>query len=206
MDPGPASGGIGHVAGDAIFGRRPCQFAHLGRIAGAPDGCPRQGWGRRQTGSVARAELAWDWTGLHELVALSSAADADELHRRLVLLPAADGNPADAFQPLCLLHQFHDDKREGATVTALLLVTDARWKHATGRLINAIATSGCVPDEDLDALAQVFLAAGPNCVLGGARRLVRRRICDRAPRRSLGRRGTPRGRPIAVRRGRPSGR
>ena len=105
--------------------------------------------------------MAWDWTPLHELVALSSAADAGELHRRLVLLPVADGNPADAFQPLCLLHQFHDDKPQGATVTALLLVTDARWKHATGRLINAVAASGCVPDGDLDVLAQVFLAAGP---------------------------------------------
>jgi hypothetical protein len=105
--------------------------------------------------------MAWDWTPLHELVALSSAADAEELHRRLVLLPAADGNPADAFQPLCLLHQFHDDKPEGATVTALLLVTDARWKHATGRLIKAVAATGCVPEDDLDVLAHVFLAAGP---------------------------------------------
>jgi len=105
--------------------------------------------------------MAWEWTPLHELVALSSAADAEDLHRRLVLLRAADGNPADAFQPLCLLHQFHDDKPEGATVTALLLVTDARWKHATGRLINAVAASGCVPDDDLDVLAHPHISEEP---------------------------------------------
>jgi hypothetical protein len=110
---------------------------------------------------VARIGFAPDWTPFDELVALSSAARADELHRRLVLLPAADANPADAFEPLCLLRQFHDGEPHGATTTALLLVTDARWKHATGRLINAIAASGCVPDEDLDVMAQAFLAAGP---------------------------------------------
>jgi hypothetical protein len=110
---------------------------------------------------VAGTGFAADWTPLHKLVALGSAPNVDELHRRLVLLPAADGNPADAFEPLRLLRKFHDDEQQGATTTAMLLVTDARWRHATGRLINAIASSGCVPDEDLEVLAQAFLAAGP---------------------------------------------
>ena len=45
----------------------------------------------------------------------------------------------------------------------MLLVTDRRWRTATGRLIGRIAESGLVPAEHLDLLAQTFLAAG-RCV------------------------------------------
>lgn len=50
---------------------------------------------------------------------------------------------------------------EGAVTTALLLLTDRRWRNATGRLVRQIEESGLVPDEHLDLLAQTFLAAGP---------------------------------------------
>jgi hypothetical protein len=43
----------------------------------------------------------------------------------------------------------------------LLLLTDGRWRNATGRLVRQIEESGLVPDDQLDLLAQTFLAAGP---------------------------------------------
>ncbi|MGH9114051.1 MAG: hypothetical protein ACRDZN_17380, partial [Acidimicrobiales bacterium] len=70
------------------------------------------------------------------------------------------GNKADAFEPWCLFHQVHTDEPDGAVATALLLLTDRRWCHATGRLVRRIEDSGLVPDDQLDLLAQTFLAAG----------------------------------------------
>ncbi len=43
--------------------------------------------------------------------------------------------------------------------TALLIVTDQRWRNATGRLIRQIDESGLISPDDLDILAQTFLAA-----------------------------------------------
>lgn len=102
-----------------------------------------------------------DWTPLDDLVALHTAGDVHELHRRLVLYPSAPTSKSDAFEPWCLFHQFHQDEPEGAVATAILLVTDRRWRNATGRLIRQIDESALVPPDDLDVLAQTFLAAGP---------------------------------------------
>jgi hypothetical protein len=101
-----------------------------------------------------------EWTPLDELAVLFGAESADELHRRLVVLPTVPGNTSDSFVPRCLFHQFHDGQPEGAATTAMLLVTDRRWRTATGRLFRRIVESGLVPVEDLDLLAQAFLAAG----------------------------------------------
>ncbi len=101
-----------------------------------------------------------DWSPLDDLVALHSAQDADELRRRLILFPAAPGNSADAFEPWCLLHAVHKDAPDGAAATALLLLTDRRWRNATGRLIRRIEKSDLIPADHLDMLAQTFLAAG----------------------------------------------
>jgi hypothetical protein len=100
-----------------------------------------------------------EWTPLHDLVALHTANDADELRRRLVLFPAASGKSADAFEPWCLLHAAHKHDPEGAAATALLLLTDRRWRDAAGRLIRRIEESELVAHEDLDLLARTFLAA-----------------------------------------------
>jgi hypothetical protein len=99
---------------------------------------------------------------LHQLVALSTAHTVEEFYRRLVLLPPAGNNPADAFQPLCLFRHFHQSEPEGAATTALLLVTDPRWRDATGRLVRSIAESGWVSQPEVDLLAETFLAAGPH--------------------------------------------
>lgn len=109
---------------------------------------------------MAQVDLQDDWSPLDDLVALHTAGDAGELHRRLLCFGDGRGNKADAFEPWCLLHQFHKDDPAGAVVTALLLLTDRRWRNATGRLVRRIEESGLVPDDQLDLLAQTFLAAG----------------------------------------------
>lgn len=108
---------------------------------------------------MARAEFEDDRTPLDDLVALHTADDAGELHRRLLCFAGGGGNEADAFEPWCLFHHVHAEEPEGAVVTALLLLTDGRWRNATGRLVRQIEESGLVPDDQLDLLAQTFLAA-----------------------------------------------
>lgn len=117
-------------------------------------------WGKNG-GVMAKSVAAQEWTPLDQLVALSSAATVEDFYRQLVLLPAAGNNPADTFEPFCLFHKFHETEPQGAVTTTLLLVTDRRWRDATGRLVRSIAESGCVPESELDLLAETFLAAGP---------------------------------------------
>ena len=101
------------------------------------------------------------WTALDEVLALHTASDVAEFQRRLVLYPGSFSKRSDAFEPWCLFRQFHKDNPEDALTTALLLVTDRRWRNATGRLIRQIDESGLISHNDLDILAQTFLAAGP---------------------------------------------
>lgn len=110
---------------------------------------------------MPEVDLDDGWSPLNDLVALHTAEDAGELHRRLLCFGDGGGNTSDAFEPWCLLHRFHADEPDGAVVTALLLLTDRRWRDATWRLVRRIEESGLVPDDQLDLLAQTFLAAGP---------------------------------------------
>lgn len=114
-----------------------------------------------QTGQVPHVDLDHDRSPLEDFVALHSANDAGDLHRRLLCFGDGGGNKADAFEPWCLFHKVHADEPDGAAATALLLLTDRRWRNATSRLVRRIEESGLVPDDHLDLLAQTFLAAGP---------------------------------------------
>lgn len=109
---------------------------------------------------MERVDFEDDWSPLDDLVLLHTADDAGELHRRLLCFGDGGGNKADAFEPWCLLHKFHKDDPEGAEVTALLLLTDRRWRNAISRLVRRIEESNLVPEDQLDLLAQTFLAAG----------------------------------------------
>ncbi len=109
---------------------------------------------------VVGGELLEPWSPLGELIGLMEAASLDDLYRRLVLWPRARRNSWDAFEPWCIFHRFHEHDQEGAATTAVLLVTDGRWASAAGRLMARIATSGLVPAEDLDLLAETFVSAG----------------------------------------------
>src|SRR3954447_3585911 len=106
------------------------------------------------------ADLHDGWSPLDDLVALHSAHDAGELRRRLLCYGHGPANKSDAFEPWCLFHGVHANEPDGAVVTALLLLTDRRWRNATSRLVRRIETSGLVPADHLDLLAQTFLAAG----------------------------------------------
>lgn len=110
---------------------------------------------------MPQVDLDDGWSPLDDLVALHNAEDAGELHRRLLCFGDGGGNKADASEPWCLLHRFHADEPDGAADTALLLLTDRRWRNATARLVQRIDESGLVPHDQLDLLAQTFLAAGP---------------------------------------------
>jgi hypothetical protein len=96
---------------------------------------------------------------LDEMFALGDAETIDEFHRRLVLFPPLNRNRADAFEPVSLFRHHHQSERRAAATSALLLVTDRRWRSATGRVMNAIAATDLIDEEDLDLLARSFLAA-----------------------------------------------
>ena len=116
-----------------------------------------------QTGpGMPQVDANNEWSPLDDLVALHLAEGAGELHRRLLCFGDWGGNKSDAFEPWCLFHRHHADVPDGAVVTALLLLTDRRWRNATSRLVRRIEGSGLVPDDQLDLLAQTFLAAGPH--------------------------------------------
>ena len=141
-----------------VVTRRPSR-----RAATWPSTSVRDGRGRVvQTGSgMPQVDVDDGWSALGEFVALHGAHDPVELHRRLLCFGAGGGNKADAFEPWCLFHGVHADQPDGAAVTALLLLTDRRWRNATSRLVRRIDESGLVPDDQLDLLAHTFLAAGP---------------------------------------------
>lgn len=96
--------------------------------------------------------------GLGELLDLWSANSADALHRVLVLHQPVRAN-ADAFEPFCLLQKHHKTDPEHSLTTALLLLTDRRWRNGSARLVRRIAESGILDAEQLDLLAHTFLAA-----------------------------------------------
>jgi hypothetical protein len=94
-----------------------------------------------------------------EFFDLWTAATTDDLRRILVLYPPMR-RTADAFEPFVLLSKHHEIDPAGSAVTAMLMVTDIRWRDGTGRLIRQIEQSGMVDDGALDLLAEAFLAAG----------------------------------------------
>lgn len=91
--------------------------------------------------------------------ALWFAGSADELHRMLVTgLPGH--SIANHFEPSMLLAHHHETEPETTLTTALLLLTDIRWKGGVGRLAGWLTGSGVLDDEQLDLLARTFLRAG----------------------------------------------
>jgi hypothetical protein len=96
--------------------------------------------------------------GLEELLELWSAPNADALHRALVLRPPVRGS-ADAFEPFALLQQHHQSEPDSSLTTALLLLTDRRWRNGVARLVRRIADSSILDGEQLDLLARTFIAA-----------------------------------------------
>ncbi len=93
-----------------------------------------------------------------EFLDLWTAPTADALHQVLVLHPPVR-TMADAFEPFMLLKQHHEREPATSLTTAVLLLTDRRWHGGSSRLVAQIAESGILDDEQLDLLAEVFVAA-----------------------------------------------
>jgi hypothetical protein len=66
---------------------------------------------------------------------------------------------ADAFEPYFLLSKHHEAEPEQTLATAVLLLTDARWRKGASHLVRRIADGGLLDEEQLDLLARTFLAA-----------------------------------------------
>lgn len=60
-------------------------------------------------------------------------------------------------EPFLLFGRFHRDDPSDATITALLVCTDTRWRNGATRLIRQLADSGMLDDTALDDLAGSFL-------------------------------------------------
>jgi hypothetical protein len=104
--------------------------------------------------------------GLGELLSLWSAENAGDLHRVLVLHPHVRES-ADAFESMALLNKHHATEPETSAETAVLLLTDPRWRGGVRHLVDRIADSGLLTDDQLDLLAMTFLAAD-RCVYWAA--------------------------------------
>jgi hypothetical protein len=118
--------------------------------------------------------------GLGELMSLWLAESADALHRVLVLHPHVRQN-ADAFEPMALLEKHHATEPGTSVATAILLLTDRRWRGAVAQLVRRIADSRVLSGEQLDALAATFLGGRPLRVLARVGGVVPRRVGGRCP-------------------------
>jgi hypothetical protein len=96
--------------------------------------------------------------GLPEVFQLWSATTADELQRILVLHQPIRAT-ADAHEPLALLEKHHETEPATSFVTALLLLTDRRWRKGVSQFVRRIADSGILDAEQLELLARTFLVA-----------------------------------------------
>ena len=97
--------------------------------------------------------------GAWEVAQLWTAPNADALHEVLALYPPVRRS-ADTFEPFALLSKHHKTEPATSIVTATLLLTDQRWRDGAGQLVRRIAESGILSEDELDLLAQTFLAAG----------------------------------------------
>jgi hypothetical protein len=62
-------------------------------------------------------------------------------------------------EPLWLLRRIAETEPDEVFTTAFLLLTDHRWRKGVSQLVRRIDESGCVDAEDLDELAEAFVAA-----------------------------------------------
>lgn len=89
---------------------------------------------------------------------LLSAGNADALHQLLVLHQPIR-READATVPMYLLGKHHETEPSTSVVTAMLLLTDRRWRDGSGRLVRRIEQSGFVAPDELDLLGHAYVAA-----------------------------------------------
>lgn len=93
-----------------------------------------------------------------EFFNLWTADTANDLHRVLALYQPIRSS-SDWTEPYQLLAQHNKSEPHTSTVTATLLLTDARWRKGVGQLVRHIADSGMIDVADLDMLAITFVTA-----------------------------------------------
>ena len=95
---------------------------------------------------------------LDDLLALMDATTPEDLHYVLVLGPIG-AYEREVSMPLSYFRNAHAQEPARAVETAMLLVTDPRWRVTAGPLIEAIEATGTVPPDGLDLLAESFVRA-----------------------------------------------
>ncbi|MGQ0826009.1 MAG: hypothetical protein ACT4OX_13445 [Actinomycetota bacterium] len=93
-----------------------------------------------------------------EVAALWAAPTSADLHRVLVLRPPIRRS-SDAHEPFALLAKYHETEPAASAVTAMLLLTDRRWRDAVGHLVRSIARSDVLDEDQLGVLARSFVTA-----------------------------------------------
>lgn len=93
-----------------------------------------------------------------EFFNLWTAETADDLHRVLALYQPIRSS-SDWFEPYQLLTKHNKSEPHTSTVTAMLLLTDSRWRKGVSRLVRRIADSGMIDGADLDMIAMTFVTA-----------------------------------------------
>lgn len=114
---------------------------------------------------VPRPELVVDddgtfdpMTGLQDLGALWLNESTGGLYRALLCGP---GRPpgSDHLEAVSLFRRHHAEESEGAELTALLLVTERRWRGAAARVMREIEALAILDEDALDHLAELFVWA-----------------------------------------------
>lgn len=95
--------------------------------------------------------------GLEEPGGLQAVRTPPDLWTELLMHGAGRGTSlriADS-----VFRRLHGDGQDGALTSALLLLTDWRWRRWTGDLLTRIIASGILSDDDLDELADTLLGS-----------------------------------------------
>lgn len=92
---------------------------------------------------------------VEDLVAIASAATAEDLWRHLLAYPTLRAERED-FEAIVVFRRLHKEDTRDAARTAALLCTDHRWRNAAMRLIVHIDATELLATSELDDLAGAF--------------------------------------------------
>jgi hypothetical protein len=130
--------------------------------------------GRWHAGPVVGRSSAITPSWWQTFEALHSAVTVDELW---AVLLAWHGIRSSTMweEPFAVFMRFHRNDPTDAVVTAALLLTDHRWRTASHHLVQQIGDAGVLTEDDLEALADAFLAQRFDIEVVHARRRATRR-------------------------------
>lgn len=74
-----------------------------------------------------------------------------------LLIPQFGRSEPNSFDAQAVFRRVHDTDRDGAALTARLLLSHVRWSRVTGELVRALTGSGILDDADVDRMAVELL-------------------------------------------------